>query len=203
MVPHGVDAAFAPGDRVANRKYLALPPDRPVILHVGTEERRKNVETLLRAVRILATHDANPLLVRVGGQSVRARRLIAQLHLDAHVRYLHDLTDADLARAYAAADVFLFPSLLEGFGLPAPEALRAGCPVVAANAASIPEVTGDAAVLVDPMDASGFAAATERVLADRALRDDLVRRGCARAAAFTWAAAARQTAAVYERVLGR
>jgi len=108
-----------------------------------------------------------------------------------------------LALWYTAADALVFPSLLEGFGLPLLEAFRCGCPVVAANTSSIPEVTGDAAALVDDaLDPEELAAAITRVLEDRAWRDQLAQRGLSRAAGFTWRLAAERTAAVYEHVLG-
>ena len=201
-VPHGATPGFAPGDRAASRVLAGLPANRPIILHVGSEERRKNIETLLRVVRILADHIPDVLLLRVGGQSTRARRLVSSLRLDGHVRYVRSVPDAALAHLYVAADALVFPSIIEGFGLPALEALQSGCPVIAANASSIPDIVGDAGVLLDPMDVAGFAAAVERVLRDVRLREDLVRRGLARVAQFTWENAARQTAHVYQRVLG-
>src|SRR5436190_812412 len=180
---------------------LAVPPDRPLLLHVGSEEPRKNVETLLRALPRVAATLPDVRLVRVGGRSHRASRLIRQLGLEHAVRYVHDVPDDVLALWYAAADAFVFPSLLEGYGLPLLEALRCGCPVIAANTSSIPEVTGgdEAAELVDdPLDHEALAAVITRVLQDPARRQQLRERGLARAAGLSWRKTAERTAAVYE-----
>lgn len=98
--------------------------------------------------------------------------------------------------------MFVFPSLYEGFGLPPLEAMACGTPVVCSNAASLPEVVGDAAVTVDPYDVDALAEAMQRVLADRDLREDLRARGLARARQFTWERTARETLAVYREVCG-
>ena len=202
VVHLGVGAAFLPGDRASARAALGLAPNRPILLHVGSEERRKNVETLLAALPRLARRRPDVLLVRVGGGSARARRLIARFDLAGHVRYCSGLSEADLVRWYRAADAFVFPSVYEGFGLPVLEALACGCPVVAANRTSVPEITGDAALLVDELlDAGAWAGAIERVLDERALAGALAVAGPPRAARFTWARAAAQTLEVYRRVL--
>jgi glycosyltransferase involved in cell wall biosynthesis len=203
VVHLGVAPAFSGGDRASARAALGLAPDRPVLLHVGSEERRKNVETLLAALARLARRRRDILLVRVGGGSSRSRRLIRRLGLAAHVRYCSDLAEADLVRWYRAADAFVFPSLYEGFGLPVLEAMACGCPVVAGDATSVPEITGDAALLVqDLRDPDVLAAALERVLGDPALAAALAAAGPRRAAAFTWTRAAAQTLEGYRRVLG-
>src|SRR5437867_3537042 len=161
------------------------------------------ISTQIRKRHVAARVPEVVLLVRVGGRSHRASRLITRLKLERHVRYEHDVSDATLALWYAAADALVFPSLLEGFGLPLLEALRCGCPVIAANTSSIPEVTGDAAALVDdPLDPGELAAAIVRVLEDSEWRDQLRQRALSRAAGFSWRLAAERTAAVYERVLG-
>ena len=201
VIHHGVSQSFVPGDRMESRKALGLPQHGTVLLHVGSEERRKNVETLLEALALLARSDPDVLLVRVGGQSSRCQRLIARLGLRRNVRYLGGLPEPVLVQCYQAADAFVFPSLLEGFGLPVLEALRSGCPVVASEASSIPEITGEAAVLVDPHDAAGMANGVSRILSDTAFRKDLWTRGVARATAFSWERAAELTLGVYRRVL--
>jgi glycosyltransferase involved in cell wall biosynthesis len=117
------------------------------------------------------------------------------------VLFVDHPSQGDLARFYSAADVFVFPSLYEGFGMPPLEAMACGAPVAASNAASLPEVVGDAALLFDPLDVEAIAATILRVLGDEALAGDLRARGLARAAQFTWERAARDTAAVYERVM--
>lgn len=202
VVHHGVSPAFAPRDRRASRATLGLDPTRPILLHVGSEERRKNVETLLHALAQLVKGRPDLLLLRIGPRSSRSRRLITRLGLERNVQYRSSLPELQLAACYSAADLFVFPSYFEGFGLPVLEAMRSGCPVVAARATSVPEIAGHAAVLFEPMDADGLSKILEGLLADPVLRDDLRRRGLVRAAEFTWARAARQTADAYHRALG-
>ena len=113
--------------------------------------------------------------------------------------------DADLAALYSAADVFVFPSLYEGFGLPLLEAMACGVPVISSDASSLPEVaaTGGepAALLLSPQDEAGWSAAMLRLLAEPAARQRLIAAGAAQAARFTWPAAARQLAGLYDRLL--
>lgn len=202
VVHHAASPAFTPRDRTASRQALGLPPERPILLHVGSEERRKNVETLLDALALLVKDAPEILLLRVGGSSARTRNRIARHGLASHVRYFSGLTEDQLVSAYAAADLFVFPSYFEGFGFPVLEAMQAGCPVVAAQATSVPEVTGDAAILVAPMDVSAWAHTVSALLNDPARRAALSAAGKARAADFTWARTARQTADAYQRALG-
>jgi glycosyltransferase involved in cell wall biosynthesis len=202
VVPLATGEGFVPGDRAAARGALGLPALGPILLHVGAEEPRKNVGTLLAAMQRLRSHHPDLLLVRVGGMRSRTRRQIARLGLERHVRYRSGVSDADLVRHYQAADAFVFPSVYEGFGLPVLEALACGCPVVAGDAASVPEVSGDAALLVDPRDPDAFARAIGRVLEDAGLAASLRAAGPARAASFTWGRVARETLAMYRRVLG-
>jgi len=119
-----------------------------------------------------------------------------------HVRFLGLVDDKDLPALYAAADAFAFPSLYEGFGLPPLEAMACGVPVIVANNSSLPEVVGDAALLVDARDEAGLAAALERVLSDGDLRSALRARGRRQAATYTWQRAAAKLLSVYRRVGG-
>jgi glycosyltransferase involved in cell wall biosynthesis len=174
----------------------------PYILHVGTLEPRKNIPALLRAfAQLCRTHPVPHLLVLAGQrgwgyepifESVRA------LDLGGRVQFTGGVRSDDLPALYGAADVFVYPSLYEGFGLPVAEAMACGTPVVASNASSLPEVAGDAAVLVDPHDETALADAVRRVLTDPALRETLRTRGLQQARRFTWERCARETLSVYE-----
>ena len=116
------------------------------------------------------------------------------------VRFLGPVPEADLPALYAGAAVFVFPSLYEGFGLPVLEAMACGTPVITSNTSSLPEVVGEAGILIDPRDVRALAEAVERVLADERLRAELRAKGVERARQFTWEKTARETLAVYRSV---
>jgi glycosyltransferase involved in cell wall biosynthesis len=127
------------------------------------------------------------------------KRIVEELELGERVRFIHDVPAADVSALLSGAMVFVFPSRYEGFGLPPLEAMACGAPVIAANVSSLPEVVGDAGLLVAP-EVEPLAEALQTLLDDPVLRANLVKRGLARARQFTWAATARQTLAVYQRV---
>jgi glycosyltransferase involved in cell wall biosynthesis len=177
------------------------------LLFVGTLEPRKNLPGLLQAYRLLrdaGTTDAP--LVLVGGKGWLYDEIfehVGTLYLTEHVRFLHDVPDADLPGLYSAAGVLTMPSFYEGFGLPALEAMACGTPVVASDRASLPEVVGEAGLLVNADDPEDIAGALGRVLTDESLRARMRERGLAQAARFTWDRAARETLSVYRNVLSR
>lgn len=174
------------------------------LLSVGAIDRRKNLNALLDAVAILLrSRSETPPLVVVGGPSGDGYDLaqeVGRRRLQSQVRAVGRVPDALLARLYAHAGVFVFPSWYEGFGLPVLEAMASGTPVVAAATSSIPEVAGEAALLVDPSDSAAMAEAIGRLLDDPGLRHELSRRGLARASEFSLQRQARQLADLYERV---
>ena len=162
---------------------------RPFLLAVGSLQPRKNLLRLIDAYETLRPrHPALQLVIAGPGAhqsaqihaKIRERRLTDSVHCTG---YLHD---DDLAALYNAAIGLVYPSVYEGFGLPAVEAMACGCPVVAANTSSLPEVVGDAGLLVDPYDVSSLAGAIDRLISDAALAADLRTRGLARAQQFTW-----------------
>ena len=144
---------------------------------------------------VLAGHEA------WGGDAVRRR--IAELGLGGAVVLTGFVPSADLPALYNMADLFVFPSLREGFGLPPLEAMACGTPVVASNDAAVAETAGDAGVLVDPEDEAAIARAIRDVLASPSLQDKLRAAGRARASAFSWARTAEATERFYAEVLGR
>jgi glycosyltransferase involved in cell wall biosynthesis len=204
-VYNGVDPRFRPLDptaRAAARARLGLP--ERFILTVGTIEPRKNHLGLLRAFARLAA-DQPDLALLIGGRRGWLDAPIfaeaARLGLGERVRFLGPVPDADLPALLGTAGVFAFPSWYEGFGLPPLEAMACGAPVVASNASSLPEVVGEAGLLVDPGDVPALADALARALTDAALRAELTRRGPAQAARFTWAATARRLLEVFRLAL--
>jgi len=126
---------------------------------------------------------------------------VEELELEGKVVFTGYVVAGDLPALLSGAGLFVFPSLYEGFGLPVLEAMACGTPVICSNASSLPEVAGDAALLVDPLDVEGLAAAMERVLGDEALRAELIERGFERARKFSWERCARETLDVLERAV--
>jgi glycosyltransferase involved in cell wall biosynthesis len=129
--------------------------------------------------------------------------LVHSLGLEDEVHFLGIVAESDLPALMAAADVFVYPSLFEGFGLPVLEAMACGTPVITSDRASLSEVAGDAAVIVPPDDAEQLAQAIERIVTDRVLHTRLAGAGKARAQLFSWTAAARRTLDVYESLYER
>jgi len=186
-------------DRLAAvRQTYGLPQD--FVLFVGTIEPRKNLKTLLQAWTLLPGDLSHYRLViagRKGWLHEEVFRLMNSLHLNDAVRFIGAVRPEDLPALYSAARLFVLPSLYEGFGLPVLEAMACGTPVVCSNTSSLPEVAGDAALLVSPDDPVAMAQAIAQALTDETLRAQLVERGLKRAAAFSWSITARQTLEVY------
>jgi glycosyltransferase involved in cell wall biosynthesis len=127
---------------------------------------------------------------------------VDQLGLGKHVHFVGSVPDEDLPLFYAASELYVLPSLHEGFGIPSLEAMACGVPVIVAPTGALPEVVGDAAlVLDDPMDAAGLCVAIERLLHDESFRQEMIKRGFERAAAFSWKRSARRMLEVYHTVL--
>jgi len=201
-VPNGVPLPAAGGDADAARARLRAG-ERPIVLSASAKRPHKNLGRLLEAI---AAMDERPLLVLPGYRTPYEDELRAQavaLGVEDDVRFLGWTEAAELEDLYAAAGCFAFPSHYEGFGLPVLEAMARGVPVVCADRSSLPEVAGDAAILFDPDDPRAVASALRAVLGDPQRADELRRRGRAQAERFSWAAAARGTAAAYARVLAR
>lgn len=205
----GVSGAFSadPDDSAgaAVRARFGLH-DRPYVAVVGAVSARKNLEVLFAALDVLRRRGAEvPLLVAVGGDGEGADRIRAEatrLAVEDCVVFTGWVPDEELRLLLAGADALVHPSLFEGFGLTPLEAMAAGIPVVSSTGGSLPEVVGDAGLLLDPHDPTAWAEAIERVVSDGELRDTLVAAGRERAARFTWADTARRTIDVYRRVLG-
>jgi alpha-1,3-rhamnosyl/mannosyltransferase len=186
VIPNGVDPKFF--GRPTGRRIDTAP----YVLFVGTPEPRKNLARLVSAMTILRERGFSEQLIVVGGGGWGDG-----IEAGPGIRRIGRVTDDELHTLYAHASCLALPSLHEGFGLPALEAMAAGTPVVAGRSGALPEVTGGAAVLVDPQSATAIADGLQRALAER---DRLVPMGRARARDFTWDRAAALTAEVYREL---
>lgn len=205
-IPHGVGPEFhaeSDTDYLAGVRSDLRLPDR-YVLHVGVVETRKNIETLLRAsVKALDERliDAVVLAGGTGAGADRVERLAQDLGIRSKVHLLGYVHQQLLRGLYTLAQALAMPSWYEGFGMPVLEAMACGCPVLSSNVSSLPEVAGDAALLVAPDDVDGWTAALRRVLCDDELRNRLRQQGLERASRFTWRAAAAAHVEVYRKVL--
>jgi len=177
---------------------------RPYVLCVAGSDPTKNVETLIDAFgRLpLPMRDRHDLVL--AGDFRRRPELyerVRQAGIEKQTTFTGKVPDDHLIKLYQGATLFVFPSRYEGFGLPVLEAMACGCPVLSSNASSLPEVAGDAAILLDPMDVEGFTREMGRIISDSGLRRDLRERGLARASQFSWDRTARETIAVYRELL--
>lgn len=201
----GVDRDFyrpLPRDMSVAERYK-VPAAKRIILYVGSEQPRKNLPVLLRAFAALSKERGDVTLLKVGSPQWKGGRgelvgLIERLGLRDDVIFADYVPERDLPALYNIADVFAFPSRYEGFGLPPLEAMACGCPVVASNSSSLPEVMGEAGIMVNPDDVEGLAQAISKVLENQALREELIAKGLERAERFSWEKTSRETIEVYK-----
>src|SRR5438034_7550197 len=176
------------------------------VLYAGNVKPHKNLERLIEAFQIVRARGLDHLkLVMIGDEISKytaLRRAVHRYQLHKYVRFLGYVPEETLAVMYRLAGVFVFPSLYEGFGLPPLEAMASGTPVVTSNLSSLPEVAGDAAVLVDPYDPHAIADGIYRVLSDEQLRKDLRHRGVPRAGMFSWEQSVRRIRQIYREADG-
>ena len=199
----GVDAAFHPLEDGPALEAVRARHELPEanLLYVGTLEPRKGLDTLLSAYHLLVADFPHHLVIagKKGWYTEALYRQVQELGLSQRVHFAGYVPDEELPALYNLANAFVFPSRYEGFGLPVLEAMACGVPVVCSQAASLPEVVGDAGVLVPVDDPAALAGALRRVLADRGLAGELRARGLERARRFSWEETARRTVEVYER----
>jgi alpha-1,3-rhamnosyl/mannosyltransferase len=206
VAPLGVSATFAPADADVSPE-LPAGIAYPYLLHVGDLHERRNlavvVDALLEARRHFGALPALSLVLAGVDRGIGDELCAIAAEADAGeaVILLGVVGDALLDTLYRGAAALTYPSRYEGFGLPVLEAMASGTPVIASRAASIPEVLGDAGILLDPDDVGAWTDAIIKVVNDERLRADMSARGRARAATFTWARTARMTADVYRRVV--
>ncbi|HQR40046.1 MAG TPA: glycosyltransferase family 1 protein [Blastocatellia bacterium] len=178
--------------------------DRPYILSVCATIPKKNVSAIVRTLAALKERGLPHRLIHIGPRGAAQEALEAEVrrfNLRTDVSFLGYVSKNELAAYYRGADALLFPSFHEGFGIPIVEAMASGCPVVTSTAFSMPEIAGDAALLVDPYNVESLIAVTHRLLTNRSLRDEMIELGVQRARRFSWNRCADETVAVYSEVL--
>ncbi len=207
VVHSGVDSLLKPVDNPAQVAALCgrLGINGPYVLHVGRVQPRKNLARLVEAFAQIRDCVKDLVLVLAGREVWGRRRLlerIRELGLADRVIMPGYVAESDLAALYSGARVYAFPSLYEGFGFPALEAMACGTPVVCSNTASLPELVGDAALTVAPTDVDALAGALQRLLLDESLRQTMIARGLERARLFSWESCARMTMDVLTEAAG-
>ena len=205
VIHHGKSKTLQPMDDrstvEAIREKYGLP--KRVIVYIGTVEPRKNLTRLVEAFAEVSVEQPNVSLAIAGGQGWMYETLfqrVKELGMKSKVLFLGFVPEEDKRLLLCAAEVFAYVSLYEGFGLPVLEAMACGVPTLTSNTSSIPEVAGDAALLVDPLQTEEIAAALKRLLSEPDLRDQLRQASLAQAARFTWEKTANQTVAMYRRL---
>ena len=206
VIHEAVNPIYRPLDKdkarqVAKQKYKL---DKRFILFVSTIEPRKNLPGLLRAYRRLRDdYKRDEILVLAGLNGwlwEEVYETVDNLNLSEHVAFLGRVPDEDLVYLYNAARLFVHPSFYEGFGLTPLEAMTCGAPVIVSNTSALPEVVGDAGLMIDPHDIEGLTVALWRMLTDEALRQSYVEKGFQRAKKFSWEKSAAKTLEIYHKV---
>ncbi len=209
VIYEAADPVFRPLDRIASWRHVHEIYDLPedYILFVSTIEPRKNIGALLRAYRRLRDDYRLTPDLALGGSpgwlSDDIYNLVDKLDLRPYCHFLGRVAAHDLVHLYNAARVLVHPAFYEGFGLTPLEAMACGTPVIVSNVSSLPEVVGDAALLIDPEHDEEITVALWRILSDDGLFESLRAKGLQRAAAFSWHRAAEQTMAVYLKAAGQ
>jgi glycosyltransferase involved in cell wall biosynthesis len=208
VIYNAIDERFwtPPADTAMARVRERYQLEDPFVLYVGNVKPHKNVERLVEAFARVVQQRSDKLKLLIIGDEISKfqtlRRAVHRHQLHGQVRFLGFVGEDTLSVLYRLAGVFVFPSLYEGFGLPPLEAMACGAPVITSNVSSLPEVVGDAALLVDPYNPDEIAEAIVRVLSDPSLAADLRARGLARAREFSWERSVERTLAIYREVAG-
>lgn len=206
VVPYGVGRHFR---RITDPILLGATQHKfglkyPLLLTVGTMEPRKNHVGLIKAFYEIQKKKDAPAMLAIAGDpgnhSHEIRELVTKLKLERKVRFLGHVTDLELVCLYSQADLFVFPSFFEGFGIPVLEAMACGTPVITSNTSVLPEIAGDAALLVDPQHIHAIAQSIMSLLHNETLQEELRQKGYQRAQQYTWAISARQMLSLYQQL---
>jgi glycosyltransferase involved in cell wall biosynthesis len=200
------NADYLSAENILNiEKQVKYDFSQPYLLFVSTIEPRKNINSIILAFNLLKTkYKIEHQLILIGKKGWKYEPIFTAIensHWKNQIHHLDYLSDELVALFYSKADVFVYPSYYEGFGLPVLEAMALGTPVVTSNTSSIPEVTGDAAILIDPNDPIQLAEAILQVISDSRLRQDLIEKGKARAKLFSWERTAKETLKAYRSII--
>jgi glycosyltransferase involved in cell wall biosynthesis len=207
VIYNAIDERYGqlPSDEDISRVRERYQLNDPYVLYAGNIKPHKNLERLIEAFHLLRRGSLDHVKLLIIGDEISKyatlRRAVHRYKLHQHVRFFGFVPDKTLAVLYRLAGVFVFPSLYEGFGLPPLEAMASGTPVITSNVSSLPEIVGDAALLIDPYEPAAIEQAMRRVLTEPALRDDLRHRGLERVKEFSWERSVRRIRQVYDEVL--
>jgi len=194
---------FIPLDKESSSEYISKKygASRNYILTVSTVEPRKNLITLLRAFS--EVRDLGYQLLIAGASGWKTSNIFKEYEsldfTEKEVKFLGFVSNEDMNKLYSGAEVFVFPSIYEGFGIPPLEAMASGTPVIASNSSSIPEVVGSAGVLLDPLNVDEWAVAIKNLLGDRQMRKHLIDEGLKQAGNFSWLESAKKTLEVFKK----
>lgn len=204
VIHEAADSGFKPLNEVelieVKRKYNLT---FPFILYIGNLAKHKNIPTLIKSFYKMKRSNIGHKLVITGRKTRNSKEIfetINELNLQKEVVFTGYVPSEELPALYNAADLFVYPSLYEGFGLPPLEAMSCGCPVITSNTSSLPEVVGNAGILVNPYDVDGLARAMYEVLSNDELKTYMIKTGLERATTFSWEKCARETLTIYNEV---
>ncbi len=205
IIPLGVESIFQPlaKNKIESfRQQAGISKETFCLLNVGGNHPRKNIDTILQTIKILKEKDLPICFWKTGSDFTHEQKKFIQTHsLESYISYLGQPDKSTLVQIYNAADVLLAPSLHEGFGMTILEAMACETPVITSNISSMPEVAGDAGVLIEPTNPQAIADAVERLYKDTAYHQSLIIKGKERTKLFTWEATSEQIARLYEKLV--
>jgi glycosyltransferase involved in cell wall biosynthesis len=196
---NGIDENFKvinDNDKLRNIRTKYDLPEK-FILYIGNLKPHKNIANLIKAIKKI---NQKIILVINGKSNESLNKIIMENHVENKIKFIGYVNDDDLPALYNLAELFIYPSLYEGFGLPPLEAMACGCPVITSNTSSLPEVVGDAGIMVNPYHVEEIARAIDLVLSNENLRREMIEKGLKQAQKFSWRKTAEETLKVYEEV---
>lgn len=204
IIPLGISEKFKPFDKkiIADKKRELGLEGKKVIIHVGAGAPYKNVSLIIRALNIVETIGSDIKFLKIGPFLDKEKELIKKIDLEKHIINIEYVPNDELPIYYNLADVFVFPSVFEGFGMPPIEAMACGTPTIVSNVPPLNETVGDAQIMVEPFNPEELAEKIINVLTDKELANKMSVAGMKRAKKFSWKNTADLTAKVYEEVCG-